>query len=856
MKNRNKNYHKKLQERFNLAIECPPEERLTFLEEVCSDDPEMLSELRRLVSYHFGAASDFLEESPVLTPTQVHVGQEVCGYKLLDLIGRGGMADVYRARRLDGVFKNDVALKVVNQIANCGDLADRLHNERLILSNLKHPYIANLLDGGSTPDGAPFYVMDFVRGVDILSHSQQHGLSIRDRVRLFIKVCDGVSVAHRNLIIHRDLKPSNIMVTADGEPKLLDFGIAKDMTISSNTTSMLPMTPRYASPEQLRAEILTTATDIYSLGVILYEVLTGVSPYSAETPVELIHEISEIEPRPMREKSPGRDSNVNRALSGDLDKIVMKAMHKDADMRYSSVQQFSDDLFSYLENKPVMARADSLLYRSNRFIRRNRAAVLFVGLALAIFVAQQFRVISERDIAELERDATAQERDKLQQTKEFLVGIFEISEPGPEQGNSITARELLDRGLEDIEESLEGQPEIKSELMTTMGVVYRELGLYDTSLALLQDAVQLRRSEGLDRSGIPNELIGTAESLSEYGASLVVMGEYEDAEEVLLQAVDIYSGQGGDEQPGIAVVYDSLSDLYSESARFAEALHYLQLSLGIRLATMGEDDPDIAESYAGLGYVYSRMGEFQESIDHFQQALTVVGESEKSRNVLSIYNGLGIGNWELNRRAEALGYFETNLSIAIEIYGSEHPIVATIYQNLGNAYTSLEDFPKAIEYFNQSLAIRLPLLGQDHLEVATIYTGIAFAYAQQGRYDEAIAYYEEVAETFRETDKRLFAANYYNNYGSALVGKQQYARAISILETALNISMESLGEDHYVAASTLQILGRAYQGRSELETAITYYQRSYSIRQDKLGPEHPLTFEVKHELDETKELTR
>jgi serine/threonine protein kinase len=275
----------KLQEIFNQAIERPEFERTEFLEDACGGNSEMLEELQSLVALHFGAAANFLEAPPVLSAPQAHPGQEVGLYKILAAIGHGGMADIYLARRMDGVFKNDVALKLLRSSDHSDDFIARLRNERLILSNLKHPNIANLLDGGNTEDGTPYYVMDYIDGVNLLDHIKQHNLTINERLELFLKVCAGVTAAHRNLILHRDLKPSNILVTADGEPRLLDFGVAKDMSARTETTSLLPMTARYASPEQLGGEILSTASDIYSLGVVQYEILTNCSPYEAESPL-------------------------------------------------------------------------------------------------------------------------------------------------------------------------------------------------------------------------------------------------------------------------------------------------------------------------------------------------------------------------------------------------------------------------------------------------------------------------------------------------------------------------------------------------------------------------------------------
>ncbi len=794
----NENDLQPLQELFNQAIERPECERAEFLENACGDNREMLEELQSLVTLHFGAAAHFLEESPVLTTPQSYSGQEVGQYKILSLIGYGGMADVYLAHRTDGVFKNDVALKLVRGSNHSEDFIARLRNERLILSNLKHPNIANLLDGGSTEDGTPYYVMDYIDGVNLLDYSKQHNLSIRQKLKLFLKICAGVTAAHRNLILHRDLKPSNIIVTAEGEPKLLDFGVAKDMTASTRTTSLLPMTARYASPEQLRGEILSTASDIYSLGVILYELLTDCSPYETESPLELIQQITESTPELMSHKLQALDKSVSRALSGDLDTIVMKTLHKEPGRRYVSVQRLADDIESYLSNRPVKARSDSYWYRGNRFVRRNWAMVAVVVIALVTVVTavwiQQVRVIEERD-------STAMERDKLRQTKEFLVGLFKIADPGEARGNSITARELLDRGLKQIDQGLGGQPEFKSELMLTMGVVYRELGLYDTSSTLLEDTLLLRKKY------FPTDSVELADSMDQLGTLMLLRGQHESALALHNEALAIYQEKYGDSHPQLVSSYFNIGyDFYSRG-EYEQAEKYYDKSLTIGLETLGDTHESIARTYIHLGTIRGQRGEYDQSIE----------------------------------------YREKGLAIYSKTLGDDHPDVAYAYAGLARAYRGKGDIDRAIEFMEKSLAIYKETLGEEHPKVArTGYGNIAILYATKGEYDKAISYFNKslllLQKSLGNNHPRL--APGYTNLGFVFMKKGDYKQAIENTQKAVSLLIKAFGENHPNLAHAYDNLGGIYQAKGDRDRALYYYNKAYTIWLKTLGPEHSDTLRM------------
>ena len=416
------------------------------------------------------------------------VGDTLGSYYIREKIGQGGMAEVYLANRSDGVHGADVALKIIHCTGNQDRLITRFHSERNILANLKHPNIAQLLDGGTTEQGLPYFVMEYIAGEPIDKYCRSHQLSFDEILAIFIKVCTAIEFAHQNLVIHRDIKPANIVVNAKGEPMLLDFGIAKVLQPTppdNDTSTMLALTTDYASPEQILGANLTTATDVYSLGILLYELLCGVRPPRPQfrvsnSALNSVDSGDNLAPSKfleiiLKDGIPSRlDTNTlhehRRKLKGDIDSILVKALENSPENRFVSVQDFSRDIDRHLRNLPVSANNNTFIYRTSRFIRRNRLTILLSVIASTLFFSgigiQQYLVVSERDIA-------IQQRDKQQITKDFLLSLFESSHPEEFTGEQLTAKDIIDRGLAKIEHEFDSEPALKAEIMTTMGVDYR-----------------------------------------------------------------------------------------------------------------------------------------------------------------------------------------------------------------------------------------------------------------------------------------------------------------------------------------------------------------------------------------------
>ncbi|HEX6185320.1 MAG TPA: serine/threonine-protein kinase, partial [Pyrinomonadaceae bacterium] len=552
------------------------------------------------------------------------VGRRVGAYRVTGVIGQGGMAEVYRAVRDDDQFRKEVAVKVVRRGMVSEFTLARFRHERQILASLEHPNIARLLDGGATEDGLPYFVMECVEGRPITEYCEAGGLSTRRRLKLFRRVCAAVSYAHRNLIVHRDLKPSNVLVTGDGVPKLLDFGIAKllapessptAVTVARTMTAVRLMTPEYASPEQVRGETVTTAADVYSLGALLFELLTGERAHKLadRSLAEIERVICETEaerPSAVVSRRAGVPFRLRRELAGDLDNIVLTALRKEPDRRYRSAEQLSEDVRRYLEGRPVTARQDTLGYRAGKFVRRHKASV---AAAVAVFVL----LVGFAAAMSVQAARIARERDRANAVTGFLVELFEVSDPGEARGNAITARELLDRGAVKIKDELRDQPEGQAALMDTMGSVYRKLGLYDSALPLAEEALRIRRQVHDERHA------DVAASLYNLATVHHAKGDYKAAEPLYREALAARRALFGAEHAETAASLNGLGLFLKDKGEYAEAEALLREALAARRSLFGGEHASVAETLNELGVLLKNRGDFRTAETLYREALAM-----------------------------------------------------------------------------------------------------------------------------------------------------------------------------------------------------------------------------------------
>jgi serine/threonine protein kinase len=466
-------------EALDKVLRSPESQRLAYLAQIATADPELHKEIESLLASHQQAGAEFLN-TPALQTTQddaeagqlrTLLGQRLGAYQIVELIGAGGMGEVYRAFRADDQYRMQVALKVVRGGYDSSFVFRRFKNERQILASLDHPNIAHLLDGGTTVQGAPYFVMELIEGESIDRYCDHHNLNTSDRLKLFLQICSAVQYAHQRLIIHRDLKPGNILVTADGVPKLLDFGIAKILDpgavtggVEATLTQFRALTPSYASPEQINGEPITTASDVYSLGVVLYELLTGHHPYqlAGDTPEKVARAVCEVEPkkpssvvRQIISPSSGHDlpaagsalttrdaEKLRKKLRGDLDNIVLMALRKEPQRRYGSVEQFAQDIRRHLENLPVIARKDTARYLASKFVARHKAGVAVTAGAAVIVLAALLVTLHEASIAQRRFNDVRRLANSM---------IFEVHDSVAKVPGTTAARKLIaQRSLEPV----------------------------------------------------------------------------------------------------------------------------------------------------------------------------------------------------------------------------------------------------------------------------------------------------------------------------------------------------------------------------------------------------------------------
>ncbi|MBD3869723.1 MAG: serine/threonine protein kinase, partial [Acidobacteria bacterium] len=534
------------------AIDRPAGERRRFVETACAGDEKRLKETLSLLEA-FEAADDFMEQPATLGVLEVKdenewVGRTIGGYKLIELIGTGGMGRVFLAERAERDFIQRVAVKIIRRGAMGRDMLRRFRNECRVLAMLEHPNIARMIDGGTTDDDTPYIVMEYVDGVAIDRYCEDRQVSLEKRLDLFLDVCGAVQLVHQHSTIHRDIKPGNILVTEEGQAKLVDFGISRVLDLASDDVEQtLPglelMTPMYASPEQLRGDILATPTDIYSLGAVLYRILTFQSPFNEETQTALKEAVINRTPAKPSEivlqnsgDSPRAVRRLSRGLKGDLDTIILKALRKEPERRYASVGKFADDIRRYRDGQPVTAQPDRLRYRTRKFVERNTAAVAVAFILLAVMVGATIVSLTLYNRAEIarreavqERGIASRERNAAVHTSEFLQDLLASVSPAVVDGRlDITVREILDEASARLENDMADEPEVAAALHFVIGRSYVNLAEYEAGERHLRLSADLRRQLS------PPDTEGELRALLAVGQIREEQGAYSEAESLLV----------------------------------------------------------------------------------------------------------------------------------------------------------------------------------------------------------------------------------------------------------------------------------------------------------------------------------
>ncbi len=819
---------KRIETIFHDALELPEEVRDSFVRLACSGDDALYKEVCALLaaddaphSLLEGRAIDAVEPP---RSGELPEGTRVGPYRVVGVIGTGGMGAVYLAERADGQFEQRVALKLIKRGMDSDLILARFHAERRILARLQHPNIATLLDGGMSEEGLPYFTMEYVDGRPINEYCDENRLTVEERLDLFQSVCAAVQYAHGSLVVHRDLKPSNILVTRDGHVKLLDFGIARvldDDEDGLTRSGQRVMTPAYASPEQVRGEPVTTATDVYSLGVVLYELLCGRHPHrdTTSTPAELERAIAETAAeRPSRfpsrldatraAASPESVANarrltpsrLQRRLEGDLDNICLTALRKEPERRYASVSQLLEDIRLHLQGRPVSARPDTVRYRFGKFVRRNRAGVAAVS-TLIVLVAVMTTLYTTR--LARERDRARLEAAKAAEVSRFLTSLFEAADPYTSRGETVTAREMLDRGSERVRTELGDQPDVLADMLETIGMAYGNLGVLDEAVDLLKEAYALRVKVDGESS---RKAVETTVRLTEV---LVGTGAYAEAESIGTHAVAV-SRQMGD-RTALCAALGSLAQAVNYQGRFDDAEGMYRESIRIRSQILPPDSADASPVVNNFALMMHEMSRYAEADTLFRRALgaqeKIYGLRHPETNTTRYnYAQLLADEGYLTR---ACTMWEQVLATDRQLFPPGHPSIAFTLSAYGRSLARIGSYEEAIELQREALDIRRRNHGDEHPDVA-------YSLGALGRVLQDQAYYEEADRCYREAYGIQSRVNpghpilgaLMNDRGALCYEIGDYATADSLLEASL-VYQRSLANGEERNAMSVSLVRRA-----------------------------------------------
>jgi eukaryotic-like serine/threonine-protein kinase len=748
---------------------------------LAADHERVTAPSGELVAAAFGSGAG--GEEPDLPP-----GTEVGRYRILERLARGGMATVYVAERADGVYRQRVALKVLRRGLDTEDVVGRFHRERQILSSLTHPNIAKLLDGGSLPDGRPFLVMELVEGERITAFADARRLDVRRRLGLFLGVAEAVQAAHRQLVVHRDIKASNILVDADGRVKLLDFGIAKLVAGDSVHTAVdaRPLTPAYASPEQLAGGPITTATDVYQLGLLLRELLTGVRPGRRDgRREEVTSRISRMVVQPFEglpppaERASHRGTSPERlagALRGDLEQVVSKAVRPEPEERYPSAGDMAADIRRHLQGRPVLAHPQSVLYRARKFAGRNRWGVLAASAMTLLLLGYGVTLVVQNRRVATERDRAAQEARKAAEVTEFMVDLFHAADPNRTGGSEISVQELLRDGARQLREETVAEPGVRAAMLTAIGRSFSQLGYYQEAEEQLEHAVRAHREDPDAEPGAYAQslsLLAQVVGRRDRDSSLVLFEEAREAAERSL----------GPEHPVVA-------GILTESSIALAALNPVDPDVEARraraVAILRAATTDVRGELANALTVWAHGKPPVEAIPLMQESLELrrAIHPERHSAVAASLSDLGLAMESVDPLA-ADSLLAQSVAILQVIHGRPDAVLLTTMNNLAALRRDRGDFAGAEPLYRQVLAIRRELYPEQRVAEAFSLYGLGVVLAETGRAPEGEARLEEaLAIMGEETPTSQLLPLVRAGIGHARARQGRYAAAESVLVSA------------------------------------------------------------------------
>ena len=820
-------------------LQLPLEERASILDDLKQSQPQLHSMISSMLEAEARADSaGFLETRPPPPTTSLHAGAQLGPYRIQAQIGAGGMGEVWLASRDDGLYQGEVAIKTLLPYFSGGALRERFLREAQILGRLAHPNIARLLDAGSAPDGSVYLVLEYVRGICIDTWCDEQKLTVDARLLLFLDVCAAVAQAHANLVVHRDIKPPNILVTSEGQVKLLDFGVAKlleaDASLErSDLTRMTGrvFTPEYAAPEQILGEPITTATDVYSLGVLLHVLLTGARPYGrTNNPVEIEHAVLHTEPA-RASQSAGVNTEATavargttparlaRALAGDLDNIVARAMHKLPAERYPSVLAFADDLRRHLEHKPIQARPESVAARARKFMRRHRVGVatsLLVVLAICVGISG---VIWQAQVARIEaRKATA--------IKDFLVGIFERNStrhPDGADAQLTTAAELLKQASQEIRTGLTDDPEVRTELLGVMSKLYSNLEMQKDAIPLLEDRLASQR-----------KLLGTshpdvARTLAELALSQVQSSDYATAELNVLEAQKIFRANGEESTIEYAQTYLILGQISYRLGRNQDGSIFRNFKTGYDLVVAHHPrNEERVQFLLGLAKAEYAVSKQSDADKYYEEAKTLIETGAVDVDPIIVgnfYHSYGEHLTWASRNEEGIRYMRKAIEQHQRVGGEDHPYANDAKRALGIQLAWLGQRSEAEELLRSALAGQIRMRGDaDPTLTAPIRYDLGRVLLLRGEYPAAEEQLLRAIEAFRASNQPTVTFQVW--LGRLRTEQGRFDLAAKDLDGIDERIAQYAGKTSWFYASALNRLGGLYLAQGKLTDAEHWFRRT------------------------------
>jgi len=847
---------------FDEIVEAPLNARAELLDRLCGDDAKLRGDVaallaaddmtdrfaRRVGSARACVVADWAKNNDAQA---VCAGDRIGPWRLIEELGRGGMGVVWLAERADGQFEQRAALKVIKRGMDSEAVQARFLRERQILARLEHPHIARLLDGGIAADGRPYFAMEYVAGQPLLRYCAERDIKLEERISLFLDICAAVQFAHRQLVVHLDLKPSNVLITADGAAKLLDFGIAKLLLGESGGTQTgdlkdRPLTLAYASPEQLSGAPVSTATDIYALGAILYELLTGHRPHDlSDAPtLEEIRKQLETSAPTAPSKRAVADAQVSaRHLRGDLDTIALTALRREPERRYATVEALVADLRRYLDGRPIAAQRDNVLYRTRKFVLRHRPTVALASLALLGLCATTAFALWQA--------ARAREQARQAETvTAFLIDTFRVADPkGAPGGVKLSAVDVLDAGARRLDTQLSNEPELASRFAAVLAAIYLELGQDDRAITLFGHALELQHAEGDD-----------ADLRTQLARAQYEKGDYAAAEKNADLALTAHRANAG---ASSAVVAHDLA-LQGEIARrqgdFKKAEPLLQQALTLSRTRLKAPHAQIAADLNELAVLYSDMHRLDEGAALTEEALAMFRALYGENHLDVAENLINLGSFRMQggHIADALPLFEEAIAIYRRLLPSDHPLLANALVNHARAFDRLGRYHEAEPLYLQALAMQRRVLGEQHPDLAATLNNLAVLHLHEAEYADAA--------DFSRQAMAIWAAQGKPEHPFALISKSHLAVALresgdlvqgervgrEVLEArrrlpgnnalAVSISLDDLGVTLRLSGRSAeavelqrqaQVLRDGIKGRPALETSVA--QVEYALSQADAG---------------------